>query len=109
MEKQIFIVALLSYVKPIGYVILPYACFRENEKFISVHERLSALNIGHYPELSEAETVFFKLAESYSNQAIIKQFSKKKETPKDFFKTIDKKILSENIRPFIERKLSKII
>jgi hypothetical protein len=84
MENQTFIVALLSYVKPIGYVVLPYSCFRENEKFISVHERLSTLNISHYSELTEAETEVFKLAESYSNQAIITQFSKKKETPKDF-------------------------
>ncbi len=109
MENQTFIIALLSYVKPIGYVVLPYSCFRENEKFISVHERLSELNIGNYPELSEAETEFCKIAESYSNQALIKQFSKKTETPKDFFKNIDKKLLTENIRPFIERKLSKII
>jgi SNF2 family DNA or RNA helicase len=108
-ENQIFIVALLSYVKPIGYVVLPYSCFRENEKFITVHERISTLNIGHYHELSEAETEIFKLAESYSNQAIIKQFSKKKETPKDFFIQLDKKLLDESIRPFIERTLSKIL
>ena len=109
METQKFIVALLSYVKPIGYVVLPYSCFRENEKFISVHERITVLNINQYPELSEAESEFFKLSESYSNQAIIKQFSKKKESPKDFFTKLDKKLLDEMIRPFVERKLSKIL
>ena len=109
MENQTFIVALLSYVKPIGYVVLPYSCFRENEKFISVHERLSTLNISHYSELTVAESEVFKLAESYSNQAIITQFSKKKETPKDFFAHLDKILLDESIRPFIERKLSKIL
>jgi len=109
MEKQTFFVALLSYVKPIGYVVLPYMCFRENEKFISVQERLSILNISQYPGLSEPETEICKLAESFSNQSLIKQFSKKKETPKDFFKNIDKKLLDENIRPFIERRLAKIM
>lgn len=108
METQTFIVALLTYVKPIGYVILPYSCFRDHEKFISLHERLSPLNICQYPGLSEAESDFFKLAESYSNQAIIKQFSKKKESPKEFFTNLDKKLLDEMIRPLIERKLSKI-
>ena len=49
MEKEIFIIALLSYVKPLGYVVLPYSCFRDNDKFITVHERLSGLNIGKYP------------------------------------------------------------
>ena len=71
MEGQTFIVALLSYVKPIGYVVLPYSCYRENEKFISVHERLSKLNISNYSNLTEAEAEVFKLAESYSNQSLI--------------------------------------
>ncbi len=109
METQKFIVALLTYVKPIGYVILPYSCFREHEKFISVHERLSPLNISKYPGLSAAESDFLKLTESYSNQAIIKQFSKKNQSPKDFFTNPDKKLLDEMIRPLIERKLARII
>lgn len=109
MEEQTFIVALLSYVKPIGYVVLPYSCYRENEKFISVHERLSTLNVSNYSALTDTEAEVFKLAESYSNQAIIKQFSKKKESPKDFFTHLDKKLLDETIRPFIERRLSKIL
>jgi len=108
MEKEIFIIALLSHVKPMGYVVLPYACFRENDKFITVHERLSGLNIGRYPEITSAELEFFKLSETFSNQALIKQFSKKKETPKDFFAHLDKKLLDDMIRPFIERKLSLI-
>jgi SNF2 family DNA or RNA helicase len=109
MGNHTFFVALLSYVKPIGYVVLPYSCFRENEKFISVHERLSTLNISNYSQLTEAEAEVFILAESYSNQALIKQFSKKKESPKDFFTHLDKKLLDETIRPFIERKISKIL
>ncbi|HEY5141234.1 MAG TPA: hypothetical protein VIJ25_18260, partial [Methylococcales bacterium] len=100
METQKFIVALLTFIKPIGYVILPYICLRENEKFISVHERLSSLNISRYPGLSLAESDFLKLTENYSNQAIIKQFSKKNQSPKDFFTNPDKKILEEMIRPF---------
>ena len=109
MEKQTFVVALLSFIKPIGYVILPYSCYRDNDNFITVHERLTSLNIGRYHELSSAESEFIKLTESFSNQAIIKQFSKKSQTPKDFFTTLDKKLLDDMIRPFVERKLSKII
>jgi len=109
MKEDTFVVALLSFIKPIGYTILPYSCYRENDNFITIHERLSALNISHYHELSHAESEFIKLTESFSNQAIIKQFSKKSQTPKDFFSTIDKKLLDEMIRPFVERKLSKII
>ena len=109
MENQKFVVALLSFIKPIGYVILPYSCFRENDNFITVHERLTSLNISRYHELSSAESEFIKLTESFSNQAIIKQFSKKSQTPKDFFASLDKKLLDEMIRPFVERKLSKII
>ncbi|MDO9256063.1 MAG: DEAD/DEAH box helicase [Bacteroidales bacterium] len=109
MEKQTFVVALLSFIKPIGYVILPYSCYRDNDNFITVHERLTSLNIGHYHELSSAESEFIKLTESFSNQAIIKQFSKKSQTPKDFFTSLDKNLLDELIRPFVERKLSKII
>ena len=109
MDKQTFIVAVLSNEKTIGFVVWPYSCFRENKKFITVYERLSALNISQYPGLSDAEADFFRLSEGYSNKAILKQFSKKKETPRDFFATIDKKFLNDMIRPFIERKLSKII
>lgn len=108
MEQQNFIVALLLHVKPVGYVVLPYACFRENEKFITLHERLSALNISQYAHLSQAESDFFKLSETYSNQALIKQFSKKKETPKEFFAHPDPKMLSDMLRPFVERKLSQV-
>ena len=109
MEKQTFIAALLSFTKPIGYVILPYSCSSENEIFISLKERLTALNINQYPGLSEAESDFFKLSESFSNQAIIMQFSKKNQTPKDFFASLDKKFTDDMIRPYIGRKLSKII
>jgi len=109
MEKQTFVVALLSFIKPIGYVILPYSCYRDNDNFITVHERLTSLNIGRYHELSNAESEFIKLTESFSNQAIIKQFSKKSQTPKDFYTHLDKSLLDEMIRPFVERKLSKII
>jgi superfamily II DNA or RNA helicase len=109
MEKQKFFVAILSYIKPIGYVILPYSCFRENDAFITVHERLTALNINNYPEIGTAETEICNLGESYSNKALIKQFSKTKQTPKEFFAHLDKKFLDEMIRPFIERKLAKII
>ena len=109
MEKKTFIIALLSNIKPIGYVILPYSCYKDNEKFITVHERISLLNMHQYPELSSAESEFCTLTEGFSSQAIIKQFSKKKQTPKEFFATLDKKLLDDMIRPFIERKLSKII
>ncbi len=109
MERLTFVVALLSFIKPIGYVILPYSCYRDNDNFITVHERLTSLNIGRYHELSSAESEFIKLTESFSNQAIIKQFSKKSQSPKDFFANLDKKLLDEMIRPFVERKLSKII
>jgi hypothetical protein len=40
---------------------------------------------------------------------LIKQFSKTKQPPKEFFAHLDKKFLDEMIRPFIERKLAKII
>jgi len=109
MEKQTFVVAILSFIKPIGYAILPYSCYRENDNFITVYERLSSLNIRLYPDLSAAESEFINLTEQFSNQAIIKQFSKKNQTPKDFFTKLDKKLLDEMIRPFVERKLAKII
>jgi len=73
MDKQKFIVALLSYIKPIGYVILPYSCFRENDAFITVHERITALNINSYPEIGSAETEICNLSEGYSNKALMKQ------------------------------------
>ncbi|MFA5972009.1 MAG: DEAD/DEAH box helicase [Lentimicrobiaceae bacterium] len=109
MEKQTFVVAILSLTKPIGYVILPYSCFRDNDNFITINERLSSLNIKQHPDLSLAESEFISITESFSNQAIIRQFSKKAQTPKDFFTTLDKKLLDEMIRPFVERKLAKII
>jgi len=109
MEMQTFVVALLSFIKPIGYVILPYSCYRENDNFITIYERLSLLNISLYPDLSTAESEFINLTEQFSNQALIKQFSKKSQTPKDFFAKLDNKLLEELIRPFVERKLSRII
>ena len=109
MSTQKHIIAILTYTKPIGYVILPYSCFKDNDAFITVHERLTALNIHSYPEISSAETEICSLSESFSNQAIMKQFSKKKQVLKEFFATLDKKLLDDMIRPFIERKLSKII
>jgi hypothetical protein len=74
MDKQKYIIAILTYTKPIGYVILPYSCFKDNDAFITIHERLTALNIHSYPEISSAETEFCNLSESFSNQAIMKQF-----------------------------------
>ncbi len=109
MEKQTFVAALLSYVKPIGYVILPYSCFRGNDNFITVHERLTLMNTRQYPGLGDGVLEIIRQTESFSNLALIRQFSKKALTPKDFFATLDKKLLDEMIRPFVERKLAKII
>ena len=109
MKKDTFIAAVISYSKPIGYVILPFSCSRENDSFVSIYERISILNIGNYDGLTEPERAFFNLTESFSNQAVIKQFSKKNQNTKEFFNNLDKNILDEMIRPFIERKLVKII
>ena len=92
MEKQTFVVALLSYLKPVGHVILPYSCSIENDKFITIYERITELNVAQYPDLSQGEKELVKLSESYSNTALIKQFSKnKKLLPKDFFATLELK------------------
>lgn len=70
---------------------------------------MSSLNIKLYPDLSPAESEFINLTEQFSNQAILKQFSKKSQTPKDFFTKLDTKLFQEQVRPFVERKLSGII
>ena len=110
MEKQTFVVALLSYLKPVGHVILPYSCSIENDKFITIYERITELNGAQYPDLSQGEKELVKLSESYSNTALIKQFSKnKKLLPKDFFATLELKVLDDLVRPYVEKRVSKII
>ena len=109
MQKDESIIAVLSNINPIGYVILPYLYQRQNENFITTVERLSAFNIGDYHDSGNHIREFFRLSEEFSYQSLLKQFSKKKQSAKEFLEKADKELLEVRIRPYIEKRLVKII
>ncbi len=73
-------------------------------------KKINTKNYEEYlSEIDELNHKIFEILKKYSEDNIIKSFSKNKERPADFFKRIDEKFFKNHIRPYIEKQLVKLI
>ena len=102
----LFVVVITSHRK-LGEIFLPYLINRNPEQ--SFFQLIDILTIDNYKnynlDYSENEIQLIKLTSEYSEKNIHKIFSKKKNL-KEFFDSLDDKYIEEQIRPFIEKKIS---
>lgn len=91
-----------------GLVFYPYFISKKDDQSFIVEERITIANIDHYHQfLSYSRKEIVKEIEEYNDQNLKLRFSKKKMATHQFLQQVDKKILTDHIRPFIERRMAK--
>jgi hypothetical protein len=77
-----------------------------NHEFYTVHDRLSFANLPQYEQqLLPEEVSMVKIIEEYSDNQLLKVFSKKKISAQDFLASVDEILYERQVRPYIERRL----
>jgi hypothetical protein len=105
-----FIIALTEH-RVTGSIFLPYyAELQDSPDFYTLIERITNDDIRKRSlEFSEEQKRIVRLIEEYSDNELVKVFSKKRITIQEFMAGLSPEFLSNQIRPFIERRLNKII
>jgi SNF2 family DNA or RNA helicase len=81
-----------------------------NHEFFSVADRLSMANLLQYEQqLLKEQVELVKITEEYSDNQLLRVFSKKKTSTNDFLASIDENLLGLQIRPYIEHRLLRCI
>lgn len=102
------IIALLKRSDQTGFTIQPYLYYPAETLYITPAERITSLNFSDFDVLPEGAGEFFNLSQQLEPSSIVKQFTKKKISTKDFFEQKGT-LIEEVVKPFIDRKLSDII
>jgi len=77
-----------------------------NREFFMVTDRLSLANLPLYEQhLLPEEISLVKIIEEYSDNQLLKVFSKKKISAQDFLASLDEILYERQVRPYIEKRL----
>ncbi|HAN19320.1 MAG: hypothetical protein A2X13_01470 [Bacteroidetes bacterium GWC2_33_15] len=96
----------------LGLLLVPYIIVKKpNHGYYQIEVRISQFNSDVYLSgFSENEKKLVKLADEYSEQNLYKLFSKNKSlTTVNFMNSLTRSFADEHIRPYIEKRLVKII
>ncbi len=95
----------------LGTIIKPFIVeLTKNEQFTYNFRTVNHITITDYNiKLSEAELNLLKLLNEYSDDAIVKKFSKIKLKVSDFYNQLSNEHFKNLVRPFIEKILAKVI
>ncbi|MBN2681904.1 MAG: DEAD/DEAH box helicase [Bacteroidales bacterium] len=104
-----FIIVLRDY-KNIGFVPFAFIAGDNGGKdFLIIEEPVTNIITESRPdEFTEKEKKIVSIINEYSDLNLLKRYSKKTTNTNDFFKQLDKKLIDEHLRPFIEKKILKI-
>ncbi|MBW6500351.1 MAG: DEAD/DEAH box helicase [Bacteroidales bacterium] len=92
-----------------GSIILPYIIQRVNKAYFSLSECLSPFQSEEASGyLADEERECVKLCNEYSDRTLFKVFSRE-ATVKDFLACVTKEKTDKYIRPYIERRINKIL
>ncbi|MBN2519541.1 MAG: DEAD/DEAH box helicase [Bacteroidales bacterium] len=105
--SQNIVFALVDH-RAFGYVIIPYYYqFKEGSTYFSVNEQVIKENINNNKILPEEHEII-NIIDEYSEKNIFKAFSKEK-TSKLFYDKLSPEFIQQRIRPFIEKRLYKVV
>jgi superfamily II DNA or RNA helicase len=109
MEKK-FILAVSDH-RIVGFVLLPYIVEKQDKTdYYTLVERITNEDVRKRPaEFSDHHKKIVKIIEEYSDTELVRVFSKKKINSQEFLAGLNADMLTNHIRPFIERRLIKII
>ncbi|MFW6248307.1 MAG: DEAD/DEAH box helicase [Bacteroidota bacterium] len=93
-----------------GDIITPYWIEKQSNKvYYSAKERITEINLSKFEKQLEAhQKEAVKLCEEYNDQTLLKLFSKKKKSVKDFINEVEEEYFENHIRPYIERRIAKL-
>ncbi len=81
-----------------------------NREYYSVSDRLSLANLPQYEQyLLPEETSLVKIIEEYSDNQLLKVFSRKRISAQDFLASVEEPVYERQVRPYIERRLLRCI
>src|SRR3989304_4088908 len=81
-----------------------------NREYFTVTDRLSLANLKQYEEfLAPEQITIVRIIEEYSDNQLLKVFSKKKTRTQDFLNSVDESLYERQVRPYIERRLLRCI
>lgn len=104
---QEFIIALTEH-RALGNVLVPLLIEKERSYFtVKKVVKLRDYKSGEVP-LNDSELELLKFIENYSDENIIKKFSKKAALP-SFFQTMDTELFQNHISPFIDKYMYRCI
>ncbi len=109
MEKK-FILALSEH-RVAGQIFLPYlADLQSKSGYYLLIERITNDDVRKRPgEFNEDQKRLVKLIEEYNDNELVKVFSKKRLTNQEFISGLTPDMLQNQIRPYIERRLMRIV
>lgn len=103
-QKLIF---AITQHEVLGIIIEPFiVSVHADGQFFFGLRKVNTGNIsGFTAETSESESKALAVCDEYREDLLVKEFSKKRITPKDFFKELTAERFSKIIRPYIEKRL----
>lgn len=88
-----------------GYII-EVTNFRQ---FSLSSRKVNALTVKDYNiPITEVEESILRIMEDYSDEVILRKFSKGKVKPGDFYAELSSQVFQDHIRPYIEKRLHRI-
>lgn len=95
----------------LGPLINPVAILpSHNREYFTVADRISIVNLRQYETFLTPEQVeLVKIADEYSDNQLLKVFSKKKSSAQDFLASMDESLFEGQVRPYIERRIHRCI
>lgn len=109
MPDEYLLAGILKPAAPLGFSIFPYLCLADNSGYLPVRERLTSHSQGSLVQFPEVAAEMLELSETIEPLALVRRFSKKEVTPGDFFSCVDKHIMEQVIRPFVEKALLRMV
>jgi SNF2 family DNA or RNA helicase len=102
---------MLTNHRILGYVFQPVILARvQGKEFYAVSDRVSKANQGQYESLLDKDRMeIIRNIEEYSDNQLLKVFSKKKISVQDFFASVSNELFSHQLRPYLEKRIVRCI
>jgi hypothetical protein len=107
-EKLVF--AIIEH-QHLGIIFEPFVVNTDSKgEFSLTYRKVNLRTINdHEFQLNDTEKKLFNLIDDYSDETVVKKFSKKKLTVKEFYSDMADDLFELHIRPYIEKRLVRII
>lgn len=101
----------ISEHRILGFVFAPYLVRKEkNQDCLTIYDRVTLATLPTYESLLTPEQIqLVKHVEDYNDGNLFKVFSKRKKNSRDFMASITTDMLTNHIRPYVERRMAKCL